>query len=147
MGLMIYEGTTMHKQVSESVLCTYQSKEELNYTVNVNSTKLYDQKVVPEGQYYVSNYADSIRFNYINNYTASVDAEVQGEYKITAEFRGYTTEQGDEGEKKVTVWSKNQVLKDTTKFNEFDNQHNIDEEIALDLKVYSDFIKIGRAHV
>ncbi len=140
-GLIIYEGTASHQQVGEKTLCTYENKQEMDYKVNVNSTKLYDQKVVPAGQYYVSNYAESVVFNYVNTYTASVEAEIQGQYKITAEFRGYTNEQSDEGEKKVTVWSKNEVLKNTTSFTQTADKHEINEKIKVNLTQYNSFMK------
>ena len=140
-GLIAYEGKTPHQQVSEKTLCTYENKQEMNYEVNVNSTKLYDQKVVPAGQYYVSDYAESVLFNYVNTYIASVEAEIQGQYKITAEFRGYTQEQGEEGEKKMTVWSKNEVLKNTTLFTQTADKHQINEKIKVNLTQYNSFIK------
>lgn len=140
-GLIIYEGTASYQQVGEKTLCTYENKQEMDYKVNVNSTKLYDQKVVPAEQYYVSDYVESVVFNYVNTYTASVEAEIQGQYKITAEFRGYTMEQGEEAEKKMTVWSKNEVLKKTTSFTHTADKHQINEKIKVNLTQYNNFIK------
>lgn len=140
-GMAIYEGRAPHKKASEAVVCTYKRDEALNYKVNVNSNKLYDQTTVPEGQYYVSNYVDSIVFQYTNTYTASVKAEVTGAYKVTTEFRGYAKEQGSEGEKKVTIWSKSEVLKPNQSFSQIADSYQINEKLVVDLKKYSDFMK------
>lgn len=139
-GMVIYEGTVTHKDIGEKIVCTYERNEEMHYKVGVNSTKLYDQNIVPAGQYYVSNYVDSIVFSYVNTYVASVKAEITGQYKITTEFRGYAKEQGDEGEKKVTIWSKNEVIKDSKQFSKVADNYQINESITLDLKKYNSFI-------
>lgn len=141
LGMMIYEGSATHKVVDEKTVCTYQSEESLHYKVNMNSTKLYDEPTVAEGQYYVSNYADQIVFSYVNSYVASVKAEMTRQYKITTEFRGYAKEQGSEGEKKVTIWSKNEVVKEEASSTKLTDQCEINETIKLDLKKYSNFIK------
>lgn len=141
LGMMIYEGSATHKVVDEKTVCTYQREESLHYKVNMNSTKLYDEPTVAEGQYYVSNYADQIVFSYVNSYVASVKAEMTKQYKITTEFRGYAKEQGSEGEKKVTIWSKNEVVKEEASSTKLTDQCEINETIKLDLKKYSNFIK------
>lgn len=140
LGLATLQLTTRKQEVVENVLYSYESKEDIDYNVKVNSTQFYDQTILPKDQYYISKYVESITFDYINETKISKALPLRGHYQIVAELRGYSQEMQGEEEKKIPIWSKTKVLKEKVVFDKIVDHYPIHETIHIALNSYTAWI-------
>lgn len=132
----IKEGIGGNVSTEEKVKYSYSNKEDVSYAVNLNSTKVYDEKTLEEGTYYLSKYIKDILITFKESFTASEETAISGKYKVVATLRGYTTEQ----EQKVTIWSKDYEMVPETSLDANTMKQEFKTPVTVNLKPYTDFL-------
>lgn len=142
LGTVMLIGRTVQKALKqeqvtqEKVTYSYSNEEDVNYIVNLNSTKVYDEKSLGEDTYYLAKYIENIVITFKENFKANEETNISGHYKVEATLRGYTIEQ----EQKVSIWSKNYELVPETDLSKVAKTQEFEVPVTVDLKPYKDFL-------
>ncbi|HCX61398.1 MAG TPA: hypothetical protein DHU59_03060, partial [Clostridiales bacterium] len=86
---------------------------------------------------YITEFVDYIDADLKYEFTGERDAEIKGNYDITAKVKGYI---GD-GEKITNIWEKDFPIKQVKEFNNKDGKVSINEKINLNIDEYNLFVK------
>lgn len=140
-SLAIRETQVEHTMTQEEEIFNYRNEPSLAYKVHLTSTELYDEEILGENLYYMNDYIAGIALDFQDNYEGSEVVDIEGNYTITSELRGYTVEYEGQDEVKHTVWSKKKVEVDNKSFNKTDSKYQIGEQLNIDIQPYNQFVR------
>lgn len=121
----------------KEAVISYNNKAVVNYNVSLIPNPLIEQKVLGEGNIYLTDYVDKI--NTILKYNISSDKNIQvsGQYEITALLESSI---GNEKDSK-NVFTKKFILQNKTDFSFDSSNGELQKEMPLSLKTYNDLIQ------
>lgn len=118
-------------------LYNYENKGNISYNVFFKPNILYNDNSVGEGNVYLTEFVDYINavFNY--EFKGEKEADIKGNYDITAVAEGYI------GEKETykTIWKKEFKLLPKTNFKLKDKSFAIKKEVPIKYEEYNNFAK------
>lgn len=137
-SFLIFKEAKSHNTEEETItLYTYKSGAAFNYKVQLKPNMLYEEKVLDEGQIYISEFVKQIESIFTFEFKGKNVADIKGAYEIKAVLEGYT----GEGETSKTIWNKEFPLIDRKEFQVEDKQCLIEEKITINLDEFHQFIK------
>lgn len=126
------------KTVKEKEILNYNSKSKVGYVVNLKENNYFTEKVLPEGEQYITSVIDNIEIDY--NYNLSAAKKINGtyNYKIIANVNA---EHKLDSATSKKVWSKDYVIKESENFNVIDDiVVNISDKIKINYDEYNEII-------
>jgi hypothetical protein len=122
----------------------YDQKAIVNYSVFYKPNILGSETSLKEGNIYITNYVDYINTLLDYSYSGETNADIRGDYSITAVVEALEGRNVDlsDGENEVkTIWSKDFVLIPKTSFSASDKNFSIKKELPVYLADFQDFVK------
>ncbi|NYB74274.1 DUF5305 domain-containing protein [Sedimentibacter hydroxybenzoicus DSM 7310] len=116
---------------------SYDNKGSINYEIYLKPNNLYTEDKLGEGKLYITEFVDYIDTDLKYEFTGERDAEINGNYDITAKVKGYM---GD-GEKITNIWEKDFPIKQVKEFNNKDGKVSINEKVNLNIDEYNLFVQ------
>ena len=106
---------------------SYDNKGSINYSYNK----------LEEGKLYISEFVDYLDTNFKYEFTGEREADIKGEYNITAKVQGYS----GEGDGIKNIWEKNYPIIQNKSFTSQIGKISISENIKLNLNEYNTFAR------
>ncbi len=137
--IFISELVTPHFREEKKTLFRCENKADAKYQVFLKPNLLYEEQILDEGHYIISQYVDYIKASYTYAYKGDKKAAIIGDYEITGVLEAYS----GEAEKKVVIWNKKYVFLPKTQIEQKESDSfNINKEINLDLSQFNEFIQM-----
>jgi len=114
---------------------SYDNKGSINYSVHLKPNNLYSYNKLEEGKLYISEFVDYLDTNFKYEFTGEREADIKGEYNITAKVQGYS----GEGDGIKNIWEKNYPIIQNKSFTSQIGKISISENIKLNLNEYNTF--------
>lgn len=134
--ITISKGMSKDPQMSD-ILYSYQLNDDINYKVYLYDNSFYDEEYLEMGKTYTSSLVKNINTNMLYNYSNSKKDYLKYTYGVTATIiANYGDGTND------TVWNKKYtLLEPVTKTEQQGNNININQNINIDFKKYSDAVE------
>lgn len=126
------------KTVKEKEILNYNTNSKVGYVVNLKENNYFSEKVLPEGEQYITSVIDNIEIDYNYNLSAAKKVNATYNYKIIANVNAHHKVDATTNKK---VWSKDYVLKESEIFNINDDTNiNISDKIKISYDEYNKII-------
>ena len=118
---------------------SYKANKNANYEVLLKPNNFYDSKTLLANRYYASKSIDSYMIDFVYNFGASKDANIDYSYNITADIIGTVS---SNGEQKKEIWNKTFYLLDETHANTDKNEFSINEHVDINYDYYNNLARL-----
>ncbi len=134
-GLMTLEYSKEHIREEKRSIYDYNVKSDVNYSVHVKPNILYENEELGEGEMYLTEFVDYITADFTHSFIGSEPIDVEGDYRVSAEVRGYT----NKNDEKQIIWRKvfELIPEQSLKLNT--DKHNVQKEIKVNFHEYNAF--------
>ncbi|ERI92094.1 hypothetical protein HMPREF1982_02634 [Clostridiales bacterium oral taxon 876 str. F0540] len=121
----------------KEAVISYNNKAVVNYNISLIPNPLIEQKVLGEGNIYLTDYVDKINTILRYNIAADKNFQVSGQYEITALLESSI---GNEKDSK-NIFTKKFILQNKTDFSFDSSNGELQKELPISLKSYNDLIQ------
>ncbi len=133
--LIVKEYQAEHVREERETIYEYSMQSKVNYKVHVKPNILYEEEQLGEGQMYLTEFVDYISTSFSSDFIGSDNIDIDGNYAIGAEVRGYTTK----NDEKQIIWRKEFELVPEQTFKQTSDKHSINREIKINFPEYNKF--------
>ncbi|MDF2876999.1 MAG: hypothetical protein K0S30_95 [Clostridia bacterium] len=133
--LIVKEYQSEHTREEKKTIYEYSLNSDVSYKVHVKPNILYEEEELAEGQMYLTEFVDYITADFASHFTGSGSVDIEGDYRIEAEVRGYTTKE----EQKQIIWQKEFEIVPEEHFNKTSDKHSLKKEVKINFPEYNRF--------
>lgn len=126
------------KTVKDKEILNYNSNSKANYQVNLKENNYFTEKVLPEGEQYITSVIDNVEIDY--NYNLSTSKKINGTYNYRIIANVNADHKLDSSISKK-VWSKDYVVKESNSFLiENESSISISDKVNITYDEYNEII-------
>ncbi len=137
-SILLLKAISKNKYVEKKqAVYTYSHQANVGYNVYIVPNPLIEEKVIGQGNTYITEYIDNINTVMRYNFSANKEANIKGHYEIIAKVEGFTSSEKDS----KSIWSKEFILQPKTDFAINDKTSEIKNELPIKINDYNDLIQ------